>query len=65
VAHPHGPDLVRLGYEDAGGEHRVLAELDGRYVSTEVAGGFLGRMLALYAVDGEAAADWFEYESLA
>jgi xylan 1,4-beta-xylosidase len=53
---PAGPDLVRLGL---GG--KVLAEYDGRYLSTEVRGGFTGRVLGMYAVGGDAAFDWFDY----
>ena len=60
--HVHGPDLVSLGFEDEHGAAHQLGHLDGRFVSTEVTGGFLGRMLAMYAVGGEACANWFEYE---
>ena len=42
----------------------MLAELDGRYLSTEVTGGFLGRTIGIYAVDGAAAFDWFDYAAL-
>jgi xylan 1,4-beta-xylosidase len=55
----HGPDSVSLGFED--GESHTLARLDGRYLSSEVTGGFLGRMVGMYAVGGEAAFDWFDY----
>jgi beta-xylosidase len=47
--------------DDRGNTH-TLAELDGRYLSTEVTGGFLGRMIGMYAVRGDAAFDWFDYE---
>ena len=40
---------------------RTLARLDGRYLSTEVTGGFLGRMIGMYAVGGNAAFEWFDY----
>ena len=63
-AHPQGPDTVVLGFEGRGGAARTLAELDGRYLSTEVTGGFLGRVVAMYAVGGQAAFDWFDYEPL-
>ena len=43
-----GPDDIVLAYRDGVGLHTV-ARLDGRYLSTEVAGGFTGRMLALGA----------------
>ena len=59
-----GPDIVVLGFEDDGGDFQVLAELDGRYLSTEVAGGFLGRVIGMYAVEGDAVFDWFDYEAL-
>jgi xylan 1,4-beta-xylosidase len=55
-----GPDTVVLGFED-GAATSVIAELDGRYLSTEVAGGFIGRVIGMYARGGEAAFDWFEY----
>ncbi len=56
-----GPDTVSLGYEDRDGELHELAQLDGRYLSTEVAGGFTGRTIGMYAVGGDAGFDWFEY----
>jgi xylan 1,4-beta-xylosidase len=62
--HASGPDAIALGFEDAQGRRHVLAELDGRYLSTEVTGGFTGRMIGMFAVGGRAAFDWFEYESL-
>ncbi|MFD9785308.1 glycoside hydrolase family 43 protein, partial [[Kitasatospora] papulosa] len=55
-----GPDTLRLGYETEDGHVEVLAELDGRYLTTEVAGGFTGRVIGMYATRGEAAFDWFE-----
>ncbi|MFD9499323.1 glycoside hydrolase family 43 protein [Streptomyces sp. NPDC060035] len=55
-----GPDTLRLGYETADGAFEVLAELDGRYLTTEVAGGFTGRVIGMYATRGSAAFDWFE-----
>jgi xylan 1,4-beta-xylosidase len=58
-----GSDTIALGYQDGGGSPHVLAELDGRYLSTEVTGGFLGRTIGLYAVDGTAAFDWFDYRT--
>lgn len=62
--HVTGPDAVVLGFEGEDGDVRVLAELDGRYLSTEVAGGFTGRMVGMVATGGGAAFDWFEYEPL-
>ena len=58
----HGPDAVSLGFEDGGGVARTLARLDGRALSTEAAGGFIGRLIGMYAVDGDAAFEWFDYE---
>ena len=58
-----GPDLVCLGFED-GEDTRFLASLDGRYLSTEVGGGFIGRVIGIYAVGGEAAFDWFECQGM-
>lgn len=54
------PDVVRLGFE-AGDRLETLAELDGRYLSTEVASGFTGRVIGVYAADGTVAFDWYEY----
>jgi hypothetical protein len=48
-----GPDEIVLSAGDAEGVHE-LARLDGRYLSTEVAGGFTGRMLALGPATGPA-----------
>src|SRR6202012_5451300 len=59
----HGPDVIRLGYEAGDGAFRVLASLDGRYLSTEVATGFIGRVIGLYVVSGTASFDWFDYEA--
>jgi beta-xylosidase len=58
------PDVVTLGFVDAHDRFVALAALPGRYLSTEVAGGFTGRILAMYAVDGTASFDWFDYEPL-
>jgi beta-xylosidase len=58
-----GPDRVRLGYESGDGTFRELADLDGRYLSTEVATGYIGRVIGLYVVAGTAAFDWFDYEA--
>ncbi|MFD0685976.1 glycoside hydrolase family 43 protein [Actinomadura fibrosa] len=47
VGTPHqGPDLIVVGVRGATG-FRELGRLDGRYLSTEVAGGFTGRMIGL------------------
>jgi beta-xylosidase len=65
MEHPRKePDVLRLGVEDPDGRFTVLAELDGRYLSTEVAGGFTGRVIGMYAAAGTMRFDWFEYEPL-
>lgn len=55
-----GPDFVTLGLE-----HRdvrtELATVDGRFLSTEVNGGFIGRTIGVFAEDCVAAFDWFCY----
>lgn len=55
-----GPDMVEAGYEDAG-QFTVIASCDGRYVSTEIAGGFTGRMVGLEALGGSARCGEFAY----
>lgn len=49
----YGSDLIRLGVR-TGGDVAWLAALDGRYLSTEVAGGFTGRVVGAFATDGDA-----------
>ncbi|MEO3923300.1 hypothetical protein ABGB07_05505 [Micromonosporaceae bacterium B7E4] len=53
---------MRFGVEAPDGTFDVLAELDGRYLSTEVAGGFTGRVIGVYAAAGTVRFDWFDYE---
>jgi beta-xylosidase len=59
-----GPDVVSLGVERPDGARTELATLDGRYLSTEVAGGFTGRVIGMYAAEGTVRFDWFDYEPL-
>ncbi|RKE17115.1 glycoside hydrolase family 43 protein [Streptomyces sp. TLI_171] len=59
-----GPDALALGHESADGAFTALATLDGRYLTTEVAGGFTGRVIGLYAADGTAHFDWFDLTPL-
>ncbi|WP_307181020.1 hypothetical protein [Streptomyces canus] len=47
-----GPDVVRFGTCQEDGTFTELAALDGRYLTTEVAGGFTGRVIGPYATDG-------------
>jgi xylan 1,4-beta-xylosidase len=58
------PDVVRLGFESGDGRFVVLDELDGRYLSTEVAGGFTGRVIGMYAAAGTIRFDWLSYDPL-
>jgi beta-xylosidase len=57
-----GPDTVLLGFEEPDGSFTSLAALDGRYLSTEVAGGFTGRVIGVYAAAGTVRFDWFDDE---
>jgi xylan 1,4-beta-xylosidase len=45
------------------GFEEPIAELDGRYLSTEVATGFTGRVIELYVTSGIARFDWYEAEA--
>ncbi|MGC3994690.1 MAG: family 43 glycosylhydrolase [Propionicimonas sp.] len=58
-----GPDDIVLGYRD-GEATAELARLDGRYLTTEVAGGFTGRMVGIGARDGSALLRSFHYEPI-
>lgn len=60
-----GPDTLTFGFEEPDGGFTELGSLDGRYLSTEVAGGFTGRVIGLYAGTGTVHFDWFDYEPLA
>jgi hypothetical protein len=55
-----GPDTVAFSVETSEGVVR-LADLDGRYLSTEVATGFTGRVIGMYVTEGRASFDWFDY----
>jgi len=48
-----GPDDIVLSVDDGTGP-RELARLDGRYLSTEVASGFTGRMIAVGSSESSA-----------
>ncbi|WP_194924454.1 glycoside hydrolase family 43 protein [Catenulispora pinisilvae] len=60
-----GPDTVSFAVAgpEADGGSTDLAALDGRYLSTEVAGGFTGRVIGMYATAGTVRFDWFDYVS--
>ncbi len=51
-----GPRAVALGIDGV-----RPAELDGRYLSAQVVGGFTGRVVGMYVTEGGAAFDWFEH----
>jgi len=55
-----GPDVLRLGIVEAG-VFTELASIDGRYTSTEVAGGFTGRVVGLTPGTAGGAVSSFEY----
>jgi xylan 1,4-beta-xylosidase len=55
-----GPDIVVAGVVDSG-EFTELGRLDGRYVSTEVAGGMTGRMVGVVSANGSVLIRSFEY----
>ncbi|GAA4983644.1 glycoside hydrolase family 43 protein [Yinghuangia aomiensis] len=58
----NGPDRLELGYVQDG-RFRVLAEMDGRYLSTEVACGFTGRVVGVEALEGDAVLTEFAYDT--
>lgn len=49
----HEPDIVELALITPDGAIHNLASLDGRYLSTEVAGGFTGRTFGVEPLSGE------------
>ncbi len=55
----NGPDTISFTVD--ADEPVLLAELDGRYLSTEVATGFTGRVIGMYVTRGAASFDWFDY----
>lgn len=59
-----GPDTLSLGVGEPDGTFTALGTLDGRYLSTEVTGGFTGRVIGMYATCGTVRFDWFAYEPL-
>ncbi|MEV6712870.1 family 43 glycosylhydrolase [Lentzea sp. NPDC051208] len=58
--HTGGPDQVELGHLGPDGFHR-LGDLDGRYLSTEVAGGFTGRVVGVEPLTDVAVLRHFRY----
>ena len=60
---PIGPDKIRAyAILEDGSEHE-LAALDGRYISTEVAGGMTGRVIGVLAFTPQLLAKW-DYRSV-
>ena len=59
-----GPDEIHVELIHPGGEVVALATFDGRYVSTEVAGGFTGRMVGIDSPTGTAAIRSFSYRRI-
>ncbi|MEV0531066.1 glycoside hydrolase family 43 protein [Kitasatospora sp. NPDC050463] len=58
-----GPDVLSFGVEEPDGTFTALGALEGRYLSTEVAGGFTGRVIGMYAATGTVHFDWFDYRA--
>ncbi|WP_435736020.1 family 43 glycosylhydrolase [Cellulosimicrobium sp. PMB13] len=63
-SHRRGPDEVVAVLHGADGP-RELARVDGRYLSTEVAGGFTGRMVGLSCASGRVTVEAFRYSGSA
>ncbi|MGN8244993.1 family 43 glycosylhydrolase [Cellulomonas soli] len=61
---PEGPDDIELGVDGPDGYVR-LAALDGRYLSTEVAGGFTGRVVGVLPVAGTVGLHEVRYTTVA
>ncbi|KGH48735.1 glycoside hydrolase [Modestobacter caceresii] len=56
-----GPDQLVAGVLDADGGFAELGRIDGRYVSTEVAGGMTGRMVGVWCSSGSVVVRSFRY----
>ena len=54
-------DMVSLGFVGSDGSVEVLEEVDGRYLSNEVAASFTGRVFGVYATEGKVAVDRIDY----
>jgi len=48
-------DVFHVGFTPAGGERVDLAQVDGRFLSSEVTESFTGRVIGVYAADGDVA----------
>lgn len=60
----HRPDTILIGIEEPDGTFVELTPLDGRYLSTEAAGGCTGRVIGRSASAGSVHFDWCEHESV-
>lgn len=61
---PHnGPDRLQVGYLADDG-FQALADIDGRYISTEVASGFTGRVIGVEALANDAVLTEFAYTAV-
>ena len=58
--HSLATDVIELSVT-VDGARTVLGAVDGRYLSTEVAGGFTGRMVGLEALEGQVRVTEFQY----
>lgn len=45
----------------SGGDERILASVDGRYLSAETAASFTGRVIGLFAIEGDVVFDGYRY----
>jgi len=52
---PRSSDYFHLGFTPADGERVYLAEVDGRFLSSETTESFTGRVIGVYAVTGDVA----------
>jgi beta-xylosidase len=62
--HHARPDTIHLGYEADDGAFVQVGEFDGRYLSTEVCGGFIGRVVGAYATACVARIPSFVYHEI-
>ncbi len=60
---PDAPDLIELSAADQDGSTYLFGAFDGRYLSTEVAGRFTGRVVGVEVVTGSALVKEAEYRS--
>jgi hypothetical protein len=60
---PIGPDKLRLSVTLEDGTEHEVAALDGRYISTEVAGGMTGRVVGVLAFTPQLLLKW-HYRSI-